>query len=340
MALESFPAKSLSADQLAEIEEFLDSQEAGHPFQFPQWQGVRSIAMILRMGGRICWYGSFGVQSPLGRSVPWIRGLIANRGPVCDDGELWNAAAEELAEKMRRERLTFLDVSPEWICESEQDRAQLENNSVWDRVGLPRISLRLDLRKSDDEILAGFRKNSRYEVRRAERAGTQVSAAATETEVEDFLRLYRSTAERKGFRANSSKEVRRIVRWLTSEPSRGALLVARADGTICGGAVIARAGRRCWYVWGASGKQQHSAPGHILQWKALQWAKAHGCTEYDFGGYTQGAISGPAWFKEGFGGSVVHLTPVHRRVTEIRRYRVLQALSRIRASMIGRISKE
>jgi hypothetical protein len=61
MALESFPAKSLSADQLAEIEEFLDSQEAGHPFQFPQWQGVRSIAMILRIGGRIRWYGSFGV---------------------------------------------------------------------------------------------------------------------------------------------------------------------------------------------------------------------------------------------------------------------------------------
>src|SRR5271166_2614474 len=178
MALESFPVSDLSAAQLTEVEEFLDSQETGHPFQFPQWGDSKAIAMMLRHGGKIRWYGSFGVQSPLGRRVPRIRALIANRGPVCNDGELWSAAADELAEKMRRQRFAYLDVSPEWVVQSAEDRSRLSDDSVWECRGKARASLRLDLSKSDDEIFAGFRKNSRYEVRRAERFGTQVSLAA------------------------------------------------------------------------------------------------------------------------------------------------------------------
>ncbi|HTS35035.1 MAG TPA: GNAT family N-acetyltransferase [Candidatus Solibacter sp.] len=333
MALESFPIADLSAAQLTEIEDFLDRQETSHPFQFPQWGDPGTIAMILRAGGGIRWFGSFGVQSPLGRRVPWIRALIANRGPVCSDRELWRATADELAEKMRRDGFAYLDVSPEWLCESEEDRLWQRNDSVWECMGKARASLRLDLRKSGDEIFAGFRKNSRYEVRRAERCGTEVGVAANEAEMEEFLRLYREMVDRKGFSPDPPARLRRVLGWLARSESRGALLMACVDDRIHGGAVIVRAGRRCWYVWGASDQQPHMTVGHILQWKALQWAKAHGCTEYDFGGYTPGATSGPAWFKAGFGGSLVQLVPVHRRVTGPGRYRLLQFLSKIRSSV-------
>lgn len=69
--------------------------------------------------------------------------------------------------------------------------------------------------------------------------------------------------------------------------------------------------------------------GHILQWRAILWAKSHGCTEYDFGGYTPGATSGPAWFKEGFGGTLVHLVAPHRRVTEWKRHSIFRVVSGI-----------
>jgi len=69
--------------------------------------------------------------------------------------------------------------------------------------------------------------------------------------------------------------------------------------------------------------------GHILQWRAILWAKAHGCTEYDFGGYTPGATSGPAWFKEGFGGAVVHLAGAHRRVIEPNRYNIVRGVTKV-----------
>ena len=115
-----------------------------------------------------------------------------------------------------------------------------------------------------------------------------------------------------------------------TEPTRGALLLARDQASIAGGAVIVRSGKRCWYVWGASEKHDQFSAGHSLQWRAIQWAKTHGCTEYDFGGYTPGATSGPAWFKEGFGGEVVHFVPAQRRVIRRGHYVFVNTLSRLR----------
>ena len=144
-------------------------------------------------------------------------------------------------------------------------------------------------------------------------------------------------AARKGFAADSPDDLRTAIRWLITARARGALLLARFQNQICGGAVIGRSGRRCWYVWGAAEKHEHFNVGHILQWKALQWAKLHGCIEYDFGGYTPGATSGPAWFKEGFGGTVVRFVRPRRRVIRRGYYRALNLILRMRE--LGRRSR-
>jgi lipid II:glycine glycyltransferase (peptidoglycan interpeptide bridge formation enzyme) len=51
-------------------------------------------------------------------------------------------------------------------------------------------------------------------------------------------------------------------------------------------------------------------PNHLLQWKAIQWAKARGCTIYDMWGAPDELLeSDPLWgvyrFKQGFGGEFV-----------------------------------
>jgi len=285
--------------------------------------------MLLREGGNIRWSGTFGVQTPLGRRLPWIRALVANRGPVCDDHQLWQAATEKLVEQMRQENFVYLDVFPEWSRPADVDHPLFMDDRDWHSTGSPRASLRLDLTASEDELFANFRKISRYEIRRTERSGAVVSTASSDAEIGEFLRIYERTATQKGFAPDPIDDVRRIIRWLISSDARGALLMARASGFVHGGAVIVRCGRRCWYIWGASDRDEQIAVGHILQWKALQWAKSHGCTEYDFGGYTPGATSGPAWFKEGFGGRVVHFVAPHRRVIDAKRYGVFRVISKI-----------
>ena len=329
MTLECVSINEMAPALLREVEDFLDSQDTGHPFQYPQWAGSRARVMLIREHGEICWLGTFVVQSPLGRRFPWIRALVANRGPVCDDSHFWEKAADILADMLREEKFTYLDVLPEWLCQADQDHPSFANHTKWRSVGKYRASLRLDLQHGEDDIFANFRKISRYEVRRAERLGATVHTASTETEIEEFLSVYQRMAIRKGFRPDPIDNLRRNIRWLVGSESRGALLMASAAGILHGGAVIARSGRRCWYIWGATEREDNLSAGHILQWRALLWAKSRGCIEYDFGGYTPRATSGPAWFKEGFGGTVVHLVGAHRSVLDPTRYNFLRAISKV-----------
>lgn len=330
MAVELIKADALSPLLLQEIEDFLDSQETSHLFQYPQWSANAACASW-RVDGRLRWFGSFGEQFPLGRRLPWIRALIANRGPVCDDAKFWHDATDELAREMEEEHFSYLDVSPDWVQTSVAAATSRFVETMWQPSGTGRASLRLDTTKEQDEIFARFRKVTRYEIRRAERTGVSVMAAATDAEIDEFLELYARLAARKAFSPEPAALLQRQIRWLALG-SRGALLLARLGDSILGGAVIGRSGRRCWYVWGATDREDNVGVGHILQWNALLWAKAHGCSEYDFGGYTPGATSGPAWFKAGFGGKVVRFVAPRRRVVRRGRYRVLHFVSRIKAS--------
>jgi hypothetical protein len=335
MALEFYTAKDLSPLLTGEITDFLDGQETSHPFQFPQWNVSGARFALLRETGAVRWFVTFGVHSPLGSAVPWMRAALSNRGPVCDDSKLWHAVTAEFAEQMRRERFTYFDACPDWVQIPGEGMENGFGNSQWERLSAERASLRLDLTKSEDEIFANVRKNSRYEVRRAERLGVSVVAAANAAEIEEFLTLHAGLAIRKGFAADAPEDLRGSIRWLINETSRGALLLARSENRTYGGVVIGRAGKRCWYVWGAADRHEHFNVGHLLQWRALLWAKSHGCNEYDFGGYTPGATSGPAWFKAGFGGGVVRFVVPHRRVFRRGSYQAFNLVAGIRGLSRG-----
>ena len=328
MTLEFLAPADLSPKLIDEIVGFLDSQDTGHPFQFPQWSAPGNRFAVVRHENRIRWFANCGVQFPLGTRLRGFRAMSMNRGPVCDDRNAWNAGINLLLEHGRADRLVYLDASPDWLQDSTLPQSPFTEE--WKPSGAKRVSLRLDLQPTPDELLARFRKNTRYEVRRAERAGIIVSPAVSEREVDAFLGLYTGLAGRKGFTADSPDHLRTIIRWLIDEPSRGALMMAHDGATVAGGAVIVRSGKRCWYVWGASDKREHFSAGHAVQWHAMLWAQSQGCTEYDFGGYTPGATSGPAWFKEGFGGRVVEFVPAHRYVFRRRPYRLFRMLSRAR----------
>jgi hypothetical protein len=329
MALEFYTTNDLPAPLVGEITDFLDSQNTSHLFQFPQWNVSGARFALLRDGGGVRWFCTFGMHPALGAAFPWVRGGIANRGPVCDDWKLWHAATLEFTEQLRRERIAYFDVVPDWVRQPDTEHASF-GDARWERLSGERASLRLDLTESEHELFAGCRKNSRYEVRRAERLGVSVLPAFREAEMEEFQILHARLAVRKGFEAETPDDLRSAIQWLTAGDSRGALLLASFENVVYGGVVIGRSGKRCWYVWGASDKHEQFNVGHILQWKALLWAKSHGCTEYDFGGYTPGATSGPAWFKAGFGGAVVHFIPPHRRVIRRGSYRMIKILSQMR----------
>jgi hypothetical protein len=327
--LESFSTDEVSPSLLHEVEEFLDTQSTAHPFQFPRWSDPRGKLLLLRTAGKICWSGLFSVYRPVGRKAPWIRAAQANRGPVCDDSALFEDAAAHLPEAFHRNLVCYVEISPERVPDS---RGKLIEDPGWTSARTHRVSLRLDLTANEDLLFANLRKNSRYEIRRAERTGVALKEASTDGEIEEFLGAHRKLAARKGFPPEEFDRMRRQIQWVVNSESRGALLLAHHDNSVRGGVVIVRAARRCWYVWGATQTQPNVSVGQILQWEAIRWAKRHGCTEYDFGGYTPGATSGPAWFKAGFGGAEVHFAPAARKILKPVQYRAMNLLLRTEAS--------
>jgi hypothetical protein len=325
LSLQVVKGGNLSPALRREICAFLDSQHTAHPFQFPQWSQDKTQHALIRCQGRLGWYANWGIQQPT-TALGMVRSVMVNRGPVCDDATFWRASLGLFQNDLKRQGFAYVDIAPDrLVCEEGNPELAA---SGWQHRGQLRTSLRLDLTADSDRIFAAFRKSTRYEIRRAERAGIRVGEPENEDQAEQFLDLYCRMSERKGFSAESREHMRDVLGWLETEKSRGALLLAQHAGKLAGGVIVVRAGQRCWYVWGATDRHLEVNAGHILQWHALLWAKSLRCTQYDFGGYTVGATSGPAWFKQGFGGEVVHFPGAYRCVLHGLRYGLLRCVSR------------
>jgi len=63
------------------------------------------------------------------------------------------------------------------------------------------------------------------------------------------------------------------------------LLQAEYQGEPLAALMVFAYGERAWYIYGASSnKERNRMPPYLLQWEAMRWAKARGCTMYDLWG--------------------------------------------------------
>src|SRR5689334_17983215 len=90
-----------------------------------------------------------------------------------------------LSKSQQAEIRAFIDSLPERM---EAGSSPFSRN--WTSLGPTRVSLRLDLSPSDAEIFAGFRKVTRYEIRRAEKLGLGIAASTSSQQDDQFLDLY------------------------------------------------------------------------------------------------------------------------------------------------------
>ena len=320
------PAWELPDSTRIRIARFLDSQSAAHPFQYLEWSPLgsalrtRSYCCWLEEGMEIRAFARANVIHPATRVLPAHRALVLNRGPVCDNPEILAHLLEHLVPAARDLGFVYVDINPEVISTDFDRVAHSLQSHGWTPQRMPRASLRLDLTPGHEALLAGFRKTTRHEIRRAEQAGVSIRCARERRDFEMFYGLLSAMSDEKGFSVESRADLRHVWQWITSQPTRGVLLLGMHAGELQGGVIIVRAAHRAWYLWGATRKNLPFSVGHLLQWQAIQWSKGAGCSEYDFGGYTMDATAGPACFKHGFCDRVVEFLPVRRRVLNDARY--------------------
>lgn len=169
----------------------------------------------------------------------------------------------------------------------------------------------------DEALLAGFDKDTRYAVRRAEREGVMVTTItdADDTDAIDALHeLVGETQRRAGFPMPPLERYRIAWRALAGV-GRAVILEARREGELLASGMVVIEGLRSYYLFSGSRREERGETkryaSYALQWAMLRLARERGAREHDLWGVAP-PDAGPdhPWhgvglFKKGFGGREV-----------------------------------
>jgi lipid II:glycine glycyltransferase (peptidoglycan interpeptide bridge formation enzyme) len=212
------------------------------------------------------------------------------------------------------ENTAFIRFDPPWYTEGAETPAPPVYSPFSRSVAdvQPPDTVLLDLRPPEEDILKQMKSKWRYNIKLAEKRGVQVRRAG-ERELETFYALFRETAGRDGLSIHSMDYYQSFFAHCAEYPGQELrLYVAEYGGkTLAAGIVLFR-GSIATYLYGASsGQDRNLMATYALQWKAMEDAKAAGCTQYDLFGIPPNAeaghpMAGLYLFKTGFGGRIVH----------------------------------
>jgi peptidoglycan pentaglycine glycine transferase (the first glycine) len=312
--------------EASDWERFLQRFPQAHILQTVGWGDLKSeFGWNIE---RICVEGT-GAQVlfrnlPLGFSIAYLP-----KGPV---GEDWKALLSELDRICRKRRAIVLKVEPDGWEEDEAALAQLLPGFTPGGIPVqPRRTIVIRLDGDEASWLERMKPKTRYNIRLAERKNVVVHSSS---DVDSFYRLMQVTGGRDGFGVHSLAYYQRAY---TVFHERGAaeLLIAEFEGRPLAGLLVFAQGKRSWYFYGASNDEERNRmPTYALQWEAMRWAAAHGCSEYDLWGVPDegedilegqfesrsDGLWGVYRFKRGFGGQVkraastwekVYITPMY-----------------------------
>ncbi len=298
-----------------EWEQFLEGHPEAHLLQTSRWGELK--AEFGWAVERVCAPdGASGAQVlfrrlPLGFTFAYIA-----KGPVGAD---WRALWPVVERVCRRRRAVLLKVEPDAWEPAPAALADLAARFPGVIAGAdtvqPRQTVVISLEGEEADWLARMKQKTRYNIRLAEKK--EVAVGESE-DVETFYRLMQVTGQRDGFGVHSLEYFRRAYS-LFQPQGMCALLMAEYAGRPLAGLMVFARGARAWYFYGASNDEERSRmPAYLLQWEAMRWAKARGCTEYDlwgipdadedtleanFTGRSDG-LWGVYRFKRGFGGAL------------------------------------
>lgn len=243
------------------------------------------------------------------------------------------AAYDHRAGLLKMEPLVWQsNMSPEkWQALCQQHECLVDTDSIQP----PRTTV-VDLRPSEEEILNRMKQKTRYNIRLAERKEVRVRQGAAD-DLDIFSALMQATGNRNEFGVHQPAYYRTAFEVFS--PDQVGLFIAEYDGRPLAAIMVFALGARAAYLFGASSDEERQRmPTYAVQWAAMRWAKARGCSEYDLWGvpdYPEGELEeqfaerddglwGVYRFKRGFGGEVKRTVGTADRVYNGLVYRLYQ----------------
>jgi lipid II:glycine glycyltransferase (peptidoglycan interpeptide bridge formation enzyme) len=312
-------------DETGRWRALLAETPAPHVLQSWEWGEVKAqtgwradrLALTTADGAAAC---QFLWRQPV--PVLPVRIGYAPKGPALDwsNLDLVDATLAAIERHARRRGCVFVKIDPDvredtttgrlalhalqrrgWRFSPEQ--VQFKNTATTGLIG------------DEDALLAAMKSKWRYNIRLAEKRGVTVRLGQ-EADLPAFYDLYAETGARDGFLIRPPDYY--LTTWQTflraqtdvANPAGGALLLAEHpdDPQPVAALFLLRYGATTWYFYGASSERhRRDMPNHLLQWEALRWARAQGCTTYDWWGAPDrlddldDRMQGVWQFKQGFG---------------------------------------
>ncbi len=285
-------------------------------------------------------------------SIPMLNQayFYAPRGPIIDDptSPALTMLLNFIKAEAHRRHAFMLKLEPGVPDDNKAWLAALNQRGF--RINPNHMNVRnewvLDIRPDEKTLLASMKEKWRYNIRLAGRKGVTVRRGAGPADIDAFYHLYRTTSERDFFAINQKSFYEAVLRLFEVE-NHAALFLAEYEGQAISAMIVITLGTWSWYMYGASANEQREKmPNHLLQWTAIQWAKAQGCHYYNFRGIPEILEEGQEmWgiylFKRGFGGSAIHFLPTqdlvyqpliymaYRKLLDVKHWRDMRRQKRI-----------
>lgn len=282
-----------------------------------------------------------GLVSMIVRDAKRGRFLQVAGGPLIDwnDKNQIEKALEEIKTYAKHEKCVFVRLRP-------QLRNTSENLALLKSLGLKIAPMHLaaentvilNLEKSEDELLAEMRRQTRYEVRRSQKLGLIVEKSNSEDAFKEFHAVQAETAKRQNFIPPSLNDLLAerkaflefddFIQIYVVKTSKNTIFKDQKydEGLPIAYGLVFAHGEEAEYFEAASTDLNHVLPGaYALQWQIIKDLKALGIKRYNLWGIAppnspHHRYAGVTTFKTGFGGETVEFVPAHDLIINKAKY--------------------
>ena len=215
----------------------------------------------------------------------------------------------------KEEKCAFIRLRPQLINTPENKKIFLSNNYQLAPMHLTAdLTIQIDLKRSEEEILASMRKNTRYEIRKSQRIGIITKQSKNSGDIREFHEYQLLLAKQHGFVPFPYDFLLAQFRNMLVD-DQVCLIHSYDKEELLASAFIIFYNNEAVYHYGISTPDNKKKPGsYACQWAAILEAKRRGCAKYNMWGIapkeqTNHRFTGVSIFKRGFGGEEVAYLP-------------------------------
>lgn len=269
------------------------------------------------------------------------RYLAIAGGPILDwsDKKLVKAVFDDIKTQGTENNCTFVRVRPQ--LELSEKSLKLMKN-----LGLKKAPMYLsaeyvgilDLKKSEEEILAGASQGFRRKLRKAEKENITLETSTDPKVIKTFYDLEVKHAKRQGFVAFSESFLEKQFTAFAKN-NEAIMYIAKKDGKILAMNFMIFYGNEASYHYGVSselGTKYSAAP--LLHLAAMEEARKRNISRYNLWGIVgleekSHRFYGVSEFKRSFGCSELKYTPAHDLVLNKSKYLLTKAVETARKKL-------